>query len=63
MSGLSLDDVDGPLQDLKYMAEFAAQLSSGLAPTMRGRASSRSNSRKATGLPSALTISCAELRN
>jgi hypothetical protein len=27
---IDLNDVDGPLQDLKYMAEFAAQLSSGL---------------------------------
>lgn len=27
---LSLDDVDGPLQDLKYMAEIAAELVSDL---------------------------------
>ena len=30
MSGLKIDDVDGPLQDIKYMAEFAAQLCSSL---------------------------------
>jgi hypothetical protein len=27
---IELNDVDGPLQDLKYMAEFAAELTSGL---------------------------------
>jgi hypothetical protein len=27
---IDLNDVDGPLQDLKYMAEFAAELSSSL---------------------------------